>query len=292
MIELHKSIGSPRTPEPATILVTTCDRIPLSLFCPGGLALVVNFIGCPYRECPVNPCPWSADLDSRSARTIDLRFEYLTSIVSSYNPDIVFFHGAEPCLYEKLPKLISSLKVLPIGMKLRARTLSKHNETFKALVRSTQLLLIEVIDLEDVLHISKSLNLIHNHIIEFVIPLYSISESHIVLAHLVELLNELKLNDTAVNLIPVAETITSSDLLRLVDSLRKRYVHIYVPSSPIAELASIFCPSCKLPIVVRQSYTLIKYGAREDGECRYCGTKVLTRVAKRRLRIPIEEIVR
>ncbi len=291
-MELHRSITSSKAPEPAAILVTTCDRIPLSLFCTGGLALVVNFIGCLYRDCPVYPCPWSADLDSRSARTIDLRSEELTSIVSTYNPDIVFFHGAEPCLYGKLHKLINSLKTPLLGMKIRARTLSKHNETCISLLRNIRLLLIEVVDLEDVLHVSKSLDLVHDHILEFVIPLYSISESHSVLAHLVELLNKLKLNNTAVNLVPVSEIFTSSDILRLVDTLRKRHVHIYVPSSPIAELASVFCPSCKLPIVVRQSYTLIKYSATEDGKCRYCGAKVLTYVAKRRLRIPIEEIIR
>jgi len=282
-------------PLPASVLVTTCDRIPLSLFCPGGLAIVINFVGCPCK-CNIEHCPWDADLEPKSVRIVRLSSREISSLVSKYSPDLLFFHGAEPYLYSGFLDLIKELNKVNVGVKVHAkllpRFLSYYNELLQEL--KSLVLLIEVTDLSDV-------EVLHNHlctfpnskiILEFVILAQDQTKLHQTTLRLVNTIVVHGLSSTAINLVPSSTLLTEEQMLHLVTTLRKKFVHIYIPSSHISELASVLCHKCRLPIVVRRNYTVTKLNIGKQGECKYCHSKVLTCVAQHRLRVLLEEIIR
>ena len=289
----HKIKGN--GPLPASVLVTTCDRIPLSLFCPGGLAIVINFVGCPYR-CNIECCPWDADLEPKNARTIKLPSQEISSLVSKYNPDLVFFHGAEPYLYSGFLDLIKALSEVNAGVKVHAKLLPRFLSYYDKLLQELRslVLLIEVTNLSDIETLHNYLHVFSSSktVLEFVILAQDYIRLHQILLRLINTIVVHRLRSTAINIVPISTLLTEEQIFHLVTTLREKFIHIYVPSSHISELASVYCHKCRLPIVVRRNYTVIKFNIGKQGECKYCHSKVLTCVAQHKLRILLEEVIR
>ena len=281
-------------PLPASVLVTVCDRIPLSLFCPGGLAIVINFVGC-LCGCNVENCPWDANLNPRNTRIAKLSPREISSLVSKYKPDLVFFHGAEPYLYSNFLDLIKALSGVNVGVKVCARLIPKFLSHHGKFLREFQslVLLIEIIDLNDIEILHNYLHALLNSkfILEFAILAEDQAKLHQIILHLVDTVVIHKLNSVAINLVPTS-SLSEEEMLYLVTAFREKFIHIYVPSSHILELASVLCHKCRLPIVVRRNHTVIKLNIEGQGVCKYCHSKVLTCVAQHRLRIPLEEVIR
>lgn len=293
MPHLHKIEAN--EPSPASVLATVCDRIPLSLFCPGGLAIVINFVGC-LCKCDVERCPWDANLDPRSVRITRLSSQEISSLVSRYRPDLVFFHGAEPYLYNAFPHLVKSLSGVNIGVKVCARMLPKFLNYYNKFLQEIQyiVLLIEIIDLNDVEILNNHLDVLSSSkfIFEFAVLAEDQVKLHQMMSRIINVITTHGLNSVAINLVPTSARLSEEQVLHLVTTFREKFTHIYVPSSYISELASVLCHKCRLPIVVRRNYTVIKLNVGEQGTCKYCHSKVLTCVARHKLRMPLEEVIR
>ncbi len=284
----------------ASIRVTNVEKIPLALCCIGGLALVLNFI-----ECPLNCefCPWESNINRRSARVVELSYNIINSYIQKYNPDILFFHGAEP--YEKnlvleiLRRTYEHRYSLFYGVKANAEYLKQISALNKLydIIKYINVLLIEIIDWRDIINQLKNIeNLIHNE--------SSLKNIHIELVLIIstrETISKLLENSITeilkiLSIFPLNIIITYDysiyELDKIAKKLRKISPLTQFPIANLIEFSSTFCPYCNMPIVVRSGGVVMKVSLNSDGSCKYCNRKVIMNSSilkvKKFYKIPID----
>ena len=275
----------------AAVVISNVERIPLTLSYPGGIALIIAFINCP-QQC--KKCPWNANLSNKNAKVIELSPSNLINLVKRYNPDIVFFHGAEPYLYPYSKSLLTAIRRefgnLCIGMKIIPSIAFKNLFVLNQIVNLIDIILVEVIDIESIEALTKLKYLFEDMHLEIVI-LINIDNIHHIEEFVVMLSNMFKNKIVPINLILAEEVISNSLLLKIIDKLRNIYPFISIPSSPSTDLASILCPRCKTYVILRQSFITMKINTNSEGKCKYCGYKCILRLPKKIVKIPIEEVI-
>jgi len=284
----------------ASIRITNVEKIPLALCCIGGLALVLNFIECPLN-CEL--CPWESNISRRSARILELNYDLVDNYIKRYNPDILFFHGAEP--YEKelvleiLRRAYEHKYSLLYGIKANAEYLKQTSALNKLynIAKYINVLLIEILDWKDIINQLKNIeNLIYNEsfLKDIHIELVLIMSSRETISKLLE--NDITKILKELSILPI-NIITTYDysiyeLDKIAKNLRKISPLTQFPMVNLIEFSSTFCPYCNMPIIVRSSGVLMKISLNSDGSCKYCNKKVVKNPSilkvKKLYKIPID----
>lgn len=243
--------------------IINVEKIPLSLCCISGIALVVNVI-----ECPLNceKCPWESNLNSRSARIVQLDLDTIENTIKKYKPDILFIHGGEPWRYDYVINFLFSLGSLDIlkGIKINGMFINQILDLIK-FVDVVDIILIEIT--------SSDINL--TNFLKFIEKIQYTKHVEIVAIYdackyecLHSLIDYLTNNKIIVPINIV--TIDENNVDLIVDKLRKKYLYIHTINSTISEYSSILCANCGLPMIVRENYQVIKINLDEECRCKYC----------------------
>ncbi len=272
-------------PAPASVVLQNVDRVPLSLNYVGGIALTINFVECP-SQC--TECPWSANLDRRVAKILDLGVlsERIQSILHRSNPDVVVLHGADPLLEPRVQDLISTLRRCNARLCIKIRALLAEKEDLNIL-NPLDIALLELVDEHDLEVLAHSLKLLEDRTsnIEYVLLVHDFNTANTMI-HGLATRNLLR---HPLNIVLVKD-VNILRLASIIDKVRKTYIHVYVPLAPSTDLASVQCPKCRMYVVLRRSGVVAK-SRLKGAYCDYCGTQVLRNVAKRIVKVPIEEVV-
>lgn len=277
-------------PPITAMYITNTERIPLSLCCISGIALVINFAQCTYN-CAY--CPWEANLDARSARTISLDLDLVNSAIERYRPDIIFLSGSDLWKFEGLEKILEAVAQLDMlkGVKVISCPISSQNNVIRMykLMEQCDVVLVEVCECSDVETFFNIINRVVRHKHIEVVVVGDVKVLGDIIDKVVDKLNTLNML-IPINLIFVQPE--NSLVYRFIGSIRNRYPLIHALSSPSTEFSSILCPNCRTPIVIRSGAKVLKLSIDDKCRCVYCGHRVISVernicIARKMVKLPI-----
>lgn len=264
----------------SSVRVTSVEMIPLSYYCTGGLAVLVDFIECPI---PCLSCPWGGNLNRRNARALALRLDELSYLASRYDPDLIFFHGGEPLLKGDLLGVAKRLKAelgARIGVKVNLAAFQQSLSLLSEALELFDAVLLEVVLAPSIsafkeLRAAAELARLYGTHKEVLLTVFDGVEG----PQLEEALGTLP-PMVPVNIVFIG-SVGARGKVELVDALRKRGSLIQAPFEELMDAASSLCPSCRRPVILRTSATLVKVLLDGEGRCAFCGTRVISALSKR-----------
>ena len=178
-------------------------------------------------------------------------------------------------------------KIIPVGLKIRPNELmTKHD----ILSKIFSVMLIEIVNERE---ISKELvqnvkNIIRKGVHAEILLVLQPDELAIkaLLSRMEKLCRSEPLS-IAINIVAHQE-VNEFGLIQYVDLIRKAGCStITYPESSVSELATVLCPYCKHPVIVRQNTRIIKLMLDRCGRCRYCNNKIVFRMPRILHKIPV-----
>lgn len=277
------------TPLISSVYLTNVERIPLSLCCISGVAIVVNFIQCIYG---CDYCPWEANLSIRSAKVINLDLDLILAAIDRYKPDLIFLNSGDLWRYKASKDVLLTLSQRDalIGVKAVSCPYPEVNRIYE-IIDLCDIILVEVCRCTDVQMFFNIVDKI-------------LGRKHVEVVAIVGTNNISKVEDIVNGLInrgihlPInlmAYQYDDNLIYGFIDTIRRRYPLIHTLSSS-AEFSSILCPKCRLPIVVRDYTNVLKVSIDSTCRCMYCGYRVINTEknvcrARRVIRVPVNVII-
>jgi len=281
----------------SSVTLVNIEKIPMSFCCSGGIVLSLNFIECPL-SCKV--CPWEANISRRAADVLKIGARTILETVERFSPDIVMFHGGEPYTDEdtvQLMKEINNNSSSYVGIKANIVYATSNLHLLERCLHFIDVLLIEFVDelfckavqsntLEKMFETINTL-LSAGKYYEIVVVFTEENCGNKLLEVLTTFGKLLKEFLTPINYV-FADEVSLSFKLKAVDVFRSQGIAVQAPLEASTEIASTMCISCKNPVIVRQSGTLVKLGITGEGTCKYCGYRYWNfRPAKKVIKNPI-----
>lgn len=264
--------------------LASIEYIPLTLYKPHGLALIlwvwsgdIDLRGC-------TACPWKALYeDRRSHDLISINIESIIKRAEELSVDMVFLHGGEPVSKPWLSPLVEVLRQYGIKLGLKARVEMLQKLTSSQLIKSIEALLIEIPSkapkdlLEKALYNSlESLSGSENLYVELLFTDPSLEKSFI--DNLAELNRSLGRISPGRQPVPIgfhAQSLAEHEMLSLVRIVNKTCVTIcyVIESSSKIYPEEIRCPRCGTIVARRRDVLVIPLGSNGT-ECPRCGGKI------------------
>jgi len=260
------------------ITLTSLEQIPLSLYSPGGLALVLWFAGC-NADCTW--CPWAVNVGPRAVRELRVSHDEIVDLVHRNKPELVFMHGAPSIENSQLLNLAKTLaKIVPVGLKIRADALLRKHDVPNILF---SVILVEIVDEHEFSsELMQSVESMAKGNVHVEILLVLRPDEHAIktlLLRMKELCGSKPL-PLAINIVAHHE-VNEFALVQYVDLIRKAGCSSTTfPESSVSELASVLCPYCKHPVIIRQNARIIKLMIDSYGRCRYCNNRIVSRMPR------------
>ncbi|MEM3980747.1 MAG: hypothetical protein QXF79_05785 [Ignisphaera sp.] len=275
----------------SSIYLTNIERIPLSMCCIGGTAININFIQCSYG---CFYCPWESQIDARSARVINLDLEILTTALTKYKPDVVFLNGGDLWRFaDDVKNILSKIKGIDVlkGVKVIACPAPKNIvDAMLDLIKNCDIVLVEIGKCYSISLIYEIVNHIDNskHL-EFVVVGKNLNEVENIVGILIE---EFVTRSFYVPLNLIPNQFDENSIYSFINRVRLKYPLIHTTHSKSSEYSSILCPSCRLPVVVKQGINVINVYLDENCRCKFCKNDVVSIGrnicrARRKIKIPI-----
>ena len=279
-------------PPISSVYLTNVENIPLSLCCIGGLAIVVKYIQCPY-DCRF--CPWESNLNIRSARVLDVDQEVFSELLKKYRPDIVFLCGGKPWLYNVSSELASVASNNGVFVGVKLLTCPVDSDELKLMQSFSKLCDIVLVEVTGCTDIDLAFSLVNENVsqgkhVEVVVVGQGIDEVSQIIKDVVHRVLNAKI------VLPINILVETSknvhQLYKFIDTIRGIYPLIHSLSTPASEFASILCPKCLIPVVVRSGTRLIKMSLDESCRCGYCKNEVVSSCriickAKMQIKVPV-----
>lgn len=272
----------------SSIRLTNTGKIPLSLYCIGGLSIVMNFI-----ECPINCswCPWESNITSKSARLIPLNPQSIIGWANEYRADLIFLHGAEPYTYvdRSIVERIESGTAAAIGVKANP-LIAKDSHSFYTIIDYVDVVVFEVVSSREIdaqvsslLYMLDRLEIRSKHI-----EILAVAETHRDLSGvIVGLISSVKNHSIPINTV-LADGRYGSAHDALMAGLRREYPLIQAPTADVIEIASTLCPVCRSMVVIRRDGVAYKVNIDDRGRCRVCGYKLTDTRTKKFVKLPVD----
>jgi len=260
--------------EPASLVLTLSEGIPLSCTLPGARAIVVNCVGCP--GCDLAECPWGASVDPRISKRVELH-DLIKVLKRGYSIELVFFRCINDTPSETLLSMLNearSMKRFFVGFSVHVAYIDRVLDLLKN---------VDIVQVVVTPRYIEALNDIYSRLRNYVL---SVMEIAIVvepktLEYIHRFLGSMKNNtiDVPATVIPT-EDIDPRRYSSLIDAVRKLIPLTSDPLSPMTDIASVICPRCRGYVILRVSGSILKLNVDEHGRCKYCGNKVVTLVTK------------
>jgi len=275
----------------SSIRLTNTGKIPLSLYCVGGLSLVLNFI-----ECPLNcdSCPWESNISKRSARLIEFNPQVVVKLAKQYDVDIIFLHGAEPYNYISYDdvKRIKDESNVAIGLKINP-LIAENSSRFTSIINFIDVALFEIVLNDDIeLQTTSLMNIMHSSIaqfkhIEIAVVVVNNKNNLALINTLKNVINIIKKNDIPINIVPINNMYKVFDI-NLINRLREEHSLIQIPTADVFENASTICPRCKNMVIIRRDGIVYKVNINDIGKCIFCGYKLVNSMSKKLVKLPLD----
>lgn len=257
----------------SSVYLTLVERIPLSVCCIGGLAIVVNFVQC---SSGCSSCPWEANLSYRSARIVKLNLDMLLLAIDRYKPDVLFLNGGDFWRFGHAKEILSSVSPLEIlkGAKIilcpsTVQDLQQIYETIKL----CDIVLVEVCECTDV---ALFLDVLRIAVKDKHTEIAVVWDTNNIKDKLKNIIDELIKLDIYIPINIVLQQYEEASIYQFIDSVKMSYPLIHTMYAPSSEYSSILCPRCRTPVVVRHGIQVLKISIDENCRCIYCNHKVVS----------------
>ncbi|MEM0005659.1 MAG: hypothetical protein QXJ56_04355 [Ignisphaera sp.] len=272
----------------SSIRLVNVERIPLSLYCIGSLAMLLNFI-----ECPINcdRCPWESNINRRSARLLHFDVQNVIDLANRYKTDVIFLHGAEPYMYVKhdMVRKIKDETTATVGIKVNP-LIAKDFSGFETFIDSIDVVVFEVVSSRDVdIQVSLLSQMLCNSLIKSKhIEIVVVAECNRDLnGLLIEVASIVRGNNIPINVVFSSGEYSSLDVDK-INRIRKEHPLVQAPVADMVELASTLCPGCRNIVVVRRSGIVYRVNVDELGRCRVCKYKLVNTKIKKPVKLPLD----